>query len=64
MLSFPVFFFPAAETEGCWMFDCGEGTQTQLMKSVIRAGKLSRIFITHLHGDHVSAADNDHKYIQ
>lgn len=41
------------ETEGCWMFDCGEGTQTQLMKSVIKAGKLSRMFITHLHGDHV-----------
>ncbi|AKL11071.1 TPA: ribonuclease BN [Kluyvera intermedia] len=38
---------------GLWLFDCGEGTQHQLLRTSFNPGKLDRIFITHLHGDHL-----------
>ncbi len=36
-----------------FMFDCGEGTQRQLMKASLGLGRKTRILISHMHGDHV-----------
>lgn len=41
------------EINEIWMFDCGEGTQRQILSTTIRPRKVRKIFITHLHGDHV-----------
>lgn len=34
------------------LFDCGEGTQMQFQRVGLKPGKLTRIFISHFHGDH------------
>ncbi|MGV3243995.1 ribonuclease Z [Staphylococcus sp. 11261D007BR] len=36
-----------------WLFDVGEGTQHQILHHSIKLGKVSHIFITHMHGDHL-----------
>ncbi len=41
------------EQDNKWyLFDCGEATQHQILKSRLSIGKLDTIFITHMHGDH------------
>ena len=34
------------------LFDCAEGTQRQLQRSIVGLPDLEEIFLTHLHGDH------------
>jgi ribonuclease Z len=36
-----------------FLFDCGEGTQLQLMRSGVKRSRIHSIFIGHLHGDHL-----------
>ncbi len=41
------------EQDNKWyLFDCGEATQHQILRSRLSIGKLDAIFITHMHGDH------------
>ena len=42
-----------SQTAEVWLFDCGEGTQHQLMKSNIKSSQIKKIFISHMHGDHI-----------
>jgi len=36
-----------------WMLDAGEGTQHRVLRARFGVGRLRRILVTHLHGDHV-----------
>ena len=45
--------FLAYKEEGI-LFDCGEGTQRQMNICGIKRTRITRIFISHWHGDHVS----------
>lgn len=41
------------ERKAIWLFDCGEATQHQILHTPIKPRKIEKIFITHLHGDHI-----------
>ncbi|MDQ0161437.1 ribonuclease Z [Aeribacillus alveayuensis] len=41
------------ERRAVWLFDCGEATQHQILHTPIKPRKIEKIFITHLHGDHI-----------
>jgi ribonuclease Z len=45
-------FFLSYKSEGI-LFDCGEGTQRQLKIAGIKPPKVTKILISHWHGDHV-----------
>ncbi|MFS0643936.1 ribonuclease Z [Siminovitchia sp. 179-K 8D1 HS] len=41
------------ERNAIWLFDCGEATQHQILHTSLKPRKIEKIFITHLHGDHI-----------
>lgn len=41
------------EVNHLWLFDCGESTQHQILHTSLKPRKMNKIFITHLHGDHI-----------
>lgn len=41
------------ERNAVWLFDCGEATQHQILHTNLKPRKVEKIFISHLHGDHI-----------
>lgn len=51
--SHPAIYFMYTGGEKCYfLFDCGEGTQRQILLANLNFMKLNAVFITHWHGDH------------
>ena len=48
--------YPSAQLlnirERLFLMDCGEGTQERLRMAQVNLGRIARVFITHMHGDH------------
>ena len=45
-----VYFKYLGET---FLFDCGEGTQRQIIKADLNMYRINHVFISHLHSDHI-----------
>ena len=41
------------EKNAVWLVDCGEATQHQILSTTLKPRKIEKIFITHMHGDHI-----------
>ena len=41
------------ELNEIWLFDVGEATQHQILETNIKPRKITKIFISHNHGDHI-----------
>ena len=46
------FLLKSNRIKGYFLIDCGEGTQIRMRRASIPMQRISRIFISHLHGDH------------
>lgn len=41
------------ELNEIWLFDCGEATQHKILHTTLKPRKINKVFITHMHGDHI-----------